>query len=208
MTRLPRAALFAGTAHATLAKPALIQPRGLAMSLLSLPRLLLVVALVAMPLWSAHAGGMEGKPAPAVTLLDADGNTRTLSELAAGRPTVVLFWASWCPYCKALMPHLQSMLDEYGSERIEVVAIDIWEDNDDDWKPVIQDNGYDFRILRKGDALTPQWQVRGTPGLFVLAADGTVVFDRNAHQFTPLRRNVDGITAAQGNSAKAARNAP
>src|SRR3546814_5578562 len=92
---------------------------------------------------------------------------------SAGRPTVVLFWATWCPYCKALMPHLQSMLDEYGNDRIEVVAIDIWEDNDDDWKSVIRDNGYDFRILLKGDALAPQWQVSGTPGLFVLAADGT-----------------------------------
>src|SRR3546814_9228256 len=38
---------------------------------------------------------------------------------SAGRPTVVLFWATWCPYCKALMPHLQSMLDEYGNDRSE-----------------------------------------------------------------------------------------
>ena len=28
--------------------------------------------------------------------------------------TIVYFWATWCPYCKALMPHLQSILDEYG----------------------------------------------------------------------------------------------
>src|SRR3546814_15875294 len=106
------------------------------------------------------------------------------------------------------MPQLQSMLDEYGNDRIEVVAIDIWEDNDDDWKSVLRDNGYYFRILLQGDALAPQWQVRGTPGLFVLAADGTVVFDRNAHQFTPTRRLVEGISACQENHAKPSRPAP
>ncbi len=178
------------------------------MSLFSARTLLLAVALAAVPLLPARAAGMEGKPAPAVTLAGADGKMHSLAEMAAGRPTVVLFWATWCPYCKALMPHLQSLLDEYGADRIEVVAIDIWEDNDDDWKSVVLDNGYDFRVLLKGDALAPQWQVRGTPGLFVLAADGTVVFDRNAHQFTPVRRNVAGISAGQGNSAKAARAAP
>lgn len=178
------------------------------MSFLSLPRLLLAVAFAALPLLPVHAAGMEGQPAPAVTLPDANGAARTLAGIAAGRPTVVLFWASWCPYCKALMPHLQSMLDEYGSEHIEVVAINIWEDSDDDWKAVMLDNGYDFRNLLKGDAIAPQWQVRGTPGLFVLAADGSVVFDRNAHQFNPLRRNVAGIAAGQSNAAKAARAAP
>lgn len=178
------------------------------MSFSSVRNLLLVVALAAVPLLPLQAAGMEGKPAPAVSLPGADGKTHSLVELAAGRPTVVLFWATWCPYCKALMPHLQSMLDEYGTDRIEVVAIDIWEDNDADWKEVVLENGYDFRNLLKGDALAPQWQVRGTPGLFVLAADGTVVFDRNAHQFTPVRRNVAAITAEQGNRAKAARAAP
>jgi hypothetical protein len=33
----------------------------------------------------------------------------------------VLFWATWCPYCKALMPHVQSNLDEYGKQ-VRVVA--------------------------------------------------------------------------------------
>lgn len=167
---------------------------------------LLLLALTA-PL-AAQAGGLEGAQAPAVTLPGPDGKPATLAELAAGKPTVVLFWASWCPYCKALMPHLQSMLDEYGNDRIEVVAIDLWEDNADDWKPVIDDSGYDFRVLLKGDAIAPQWQVRGTPGLFLLDAKGRVVFDRNARQFSPARRNVAAISAGQSNSAKAARVAP
>jgi len=171
-----------------------------------LPLLLTALLLGSSP--GAQAAGMEGRPAPAVSLPGPDGKPHTLAELAAGKPTVVLFWASWCPYCKALMPHLQSLLDQYGSERIEVVAIDLWEDGADDWKPVIDDSGYDFRVLLKGDALAPEWQVRGTPGLFLLDAQGKVVFDRNARQFAPSRRHVSGITAAQGNGAKAARIAP
>jgi thiol-disulfide isomerase/thioredoxin len=175
-----------------------------AASILSL--VLTALLLVAPPV--AQAAGMEGRSAPAVSLPGPDGKPRTLADLAGGKPTVVLFWASWCPYCKAVMPHLQSMLDQYGNDRIEVVAIDLWEDAADDWKPVIQDNGYDFQVLLNGDALAPQWQVRGTPGLFLLDGDGNVVFDRNARQFAPSRRHVAAIDASQGNGAKAARIAP
>lgn len=42
-------------------------------------------------------------------------------------PTIVLFWASWCPFCKALMPHLQSIIDEYNYE-VRVLALSIRED--------------------------------------------------------------------------------
>lgn len=162
--------------------------------------------LAAVPV--TQAAGMEGREAPAVRLAGPDGKTRTLAEIAAGRPVVVLFWASWCPYCKALMPHLQSMLDEYGSQRLEVVAIDLWEDHADDWKATIHDNGYDFQVLLSGDALAAQWGVRGTPGLFLVGRDGKVVYDRNAHPALPARRYVEGVGAGQSNGAKAARMAP
>lgn len=171
-------------------------------------RLMLSVLLLAAVVPAVSAAGMEGRKAPAVSLAGPDGQTRTLAGIAAGRPVVVLFWASWCPYCKALMPHLQSILDEYGSKRLEVVAIDLWEDDADDWKPSILDNGYDFQVLLAGDALASQWGVRGTPGLFLVGKDGKVVYDRNAYNVVPTRRHVEGVASGQSNGAKAARMAP
>lgn len=156
----------------------------------------------------ALADGLEGKPAPALTLSDPSGSERSLAGLSAGRPTVVLFWASWCPYCKALMPHLQSVLDEFGSDRVEVVAVDLWEEGPDDWRADFVSAGYDFRVLLAGDEVAKSWGVKGTPGLFVVDAQGVVVFDRYARSFEPSRRDPALLEGTLGNAQKAARQAP
>jgi len=83
------------------------------------------------------------------TLQSQSGETVTLSEVAAEQPVIVLFWATWCPYCKALMPHIQSIRLEYGDE-IRVLAIHFRDDKGD---PVayIENAGYDFTLLPDGD---------------------------------------------------------
>jgi thiol-disulfide isomerase/thioredoxin len=143
-----------------------------------------VVGLVLALAGAAQAAGMEGKRAPALALKDIAGTPHSLVELAAGRPTVVLFWASWCPYCKALMPRLSRLVHEYGQDKIAVVAISVWEDDVQDAYPVIRQSNYPFSFLLRGDKQTAAWRVKGTPGLFVLDAQGMVIYDRNAR---PMR---------------------
>jgi len=92
-------------------------------------------------------------------------------------PTIVLFWATWCPYCKSLMPHLQSILDEYG-EGVQVLALNFREDSD----PVefMSDYGYQFLLIPDADEVAGSWGVKGTPGLFLAEPSGRVVFSRGA----------------------------
>jgi thiol-disulfide isomerase/thioredoxin len=126
------------------------------------------------------AAGLEGKKAPALALKDPAGTPRTLVEIANGRPAIVLFWASWCPYCKALMAPLAKIADAYGRDRIAVVAVNVWEDDVADALPIIEQGGHGFEFLMKGDKKTKAWGVKGTPGLFVVDAAGTVLYDRSA----------------------------
>lgn len=128
----------------------------------------------------ASAAGLEGRKAPALALKDPAGAPKTLAGIANGRPAIVLFWASWCPYCKALMPPLAKIADKYGRERIAVVAVDVWEDDVADAKPIIEQGGFGFDYLMKGDKQTKKWGVKGTPGLFVVDRAGVVVYDRSA----------------------------
>lgn len=84
---------------------------------------------------------------------------------------IYFFWASWCPYCKALMPHLQSMLEEYG-DQVQVYAFNIRDDED----PVayLGKYGFDFHLIPQADELMSLYGVKGTPGVFLVDGDGNV----------------------------------
>lgn len=139
--------------------------------------------------------------APDWTLQAADGRTVRLSEQAEQQTTVLFFWATWCPYCKALMPHLQSMRLEYGDD-VEILAINILEDGD----PVdfIQSEGYDFTLLLDGDEVAETYGIRGTPGVMVVDSDCVVLFD--LRQLPPLVSRA--VSEPANNRRKAAYLAP
>ncbi len=164
-----------------------------------------LIALLALSLFTgtALAAGLEGKPAPEFSLADASGQQHDLAELARGRPAIVLFWASWCPYCEALMPHLQALHAREG-DRVAVIAIDLWEDDRQDAIDAVARRGIDFTVLYHGDKQAAKWGVKGTPGLFVIDATGKVVFDRNAR---PLTTADLGEAAAKDRASGIARSA-
>ena len=117
----------------------------------------------------------EQRVAPDWTLRSSNGELVTLSEIAAEQPTIVLFWATWCPYCKALMPHLQSVRFEYG-DKIRVLAVHFRDDKGD---PVafIENAGYDFTLLPDGDEVAKLNGIWGTPGLMIIDRDTAIRFD-------------------------------
>jgi len=108
--------------------------------------------------------------APAFTLNNADGQPITFPREHQG-VDIYFFWASWCPYCKALMPHLQSMIDEYG-DNIDVFAFNIRDDVDP--KDYLLNSGYTFTLMPEADELMPLYDVKGTPGVFVVDGSGTI----------------------------------
>lgn len=109
-------------------------------------------------------------PAPAWTAKDSAGETIEFPDQLE-RPTILLFWATWCPYCKKLMPHLQSILDEYG-DATAVISVSVFEEEDGDPEGDLADFGYQFRLVEEGEAIADSYGVRGTPGLFLVDADG------------------------------------
>jgi thiol-disulfide isomerase/thioredoxin len=112
---------------------------------------------------------------PDWTLTTADGVPLTLSEAVAEQPVILLFWATWCPYCKALMPHLQSIRLEHG-EDVKILALHFREDDGD---PVafIRDAGYDFTLLENADDVAELYKVWGTPGVIIVDSDMTIRFN-------------------------------
>lgn len=117
--------------------------------------------------------------------------------------TIVLFWATWCPYCKQLMPHLQSVLDQYPDAGIRVLALSI----KDDGQPAdyLQERGFDFNLIRDADAIAQSYRVHAVPAMLLVDHQGQVLFNLATLQASERQRAAE---QTDSHWQKAARLAP
>lgn len=97
-----------------------------------------------------------------------------LSQAVKERPVVLFFWATWCPYCKALMPHLQSIRLEYG-DQLDIFAIQIRDKKDA--VAFVEEAGYEFTVFPHGDAIAELYEIHGTPGVIIVDREQLMRFD-------------------------------
>ena len=129
--------------------------------------LTLVLILFAQPIYA------QDLAAPAFTLADSDGEEITFPRKHDG-VDIYLFWASWCPYCKALMPHLQSMRIEYGDD-LTVYALNI---RDDEVPEIfMMEHDYDFVLIPEADSVMEPYGIKAVPALFVVDGQGKIRFN-------------------------------
>ena len=67
-----------------------------------------------------------GLVAPDFSLKTLEGETLRLSELR-GQVVLINFWATWCPPCRAEMPAIQQLYDQYRDRGLTVLAVDLKE---------------------------------------------------------------------------------
>ena len=99
-----------------------------------------------------------------------------------GDVILVDFWGMWCGPCKAAMPHLKELADEYGERGLRIVGVfvdhefdkarDYLKTNQFDWPQIIwsksnPDNFYEHPIVKK-------YAVGGYPTLWLIDRSGIV----------------------------------
>ena len=121
----------------------------------------------------------DGDAAPAFVATGIDGRQVDFPASANGNPSVLFMWATWCPYCKVLMPRLNDIRGEYAERGVEVLAINAKERGRGDPVAYMKEAGWDFlTIVDEGDQIAEYYDVEYLPGLFVVDGEGTVVFRR------------------------------
>jgi thiol-disulfide isomerase/thioredoxin len=78
---------------------------------------------------SDDVGVREGQLARDFAVTSPAGEPVRLSELR-GRPTIVNFWATWCSSCLAELPDFKDVQEEYGADRLNVLAVNAGEGAD------------------------------------------------------------------------------
>jgi len=92
-----------------------------------------------------------------------------------GKTYVVEFWATWCGPCKAAMPTMQKLHDEYASKGAVILGVNTWEQKADAAKDYMASKKFTYGCLLKGDDLATAYGISGIPTLVVIGKDGKVV---------------------------------
>lgn len=147
------------------------------------PAVLLVLGLLWIPLSASssnqsandQSAPAAGFYAPDFTLTGLDGQTYTLSELR-GHPILLNLWASWCPPCRAEMPAIQQVYEEYRSQGFLVLAMNATSQDDPaSARTFAEGLGLTYPILldETGD-VAHLYGLRALPTTFFIDADGRI----------------------------------
>lgn len=136
---------------------------------------LLVIVLLGLLATQAclSIGSQVGNRAPDFTLVDLDGNIVCLSDFR-GEVVFLNFWAIGCPPCRAEMPEMEALYQEYKDEGVVIIGVNIGEpesivsyfvtENDFSWIFVIDDNG----------GVSMEYEVLAIPSSFFIDRDGII----------------------------------
>lgn len=119
----------------------------------------------------------QGSVAPPFDGTTFDGRAVSFPELLDGKPAVVVFWATWCGYCKAFMPYLEDIEAAYG-DSINILTINAKEDGSGNPAAYIDDLDFPMIAVSDGDAIAASYDVEYIPGLMIVDADGMVAYRR------------------------------
>ncbi|MEJ2367450.1 MAG: TlpA disulfide reductase family protein [Acidobacteriota bacterium] len=60
----------------------------------------------------------------AITIETLGGKKVTLAELTGGKPTMLVFWASWCPDCRRETPKVKAAYARFRAKGLNLIAVD------------------------------------------------------------------------------------
>lgn len=118
-----------------------------------------------------------GAVAPDFTLKDLDGFPVKLSELR-GKRVVLVFWASWCPDCRAEVPELKAMYAAADPAKVAFVSVSYDRDFDTLKKYAAENELPGIQLFdpagKKGSKVGEAYHVKWIPSLYLIDAKGRI----------------------------------
>lgn len=107
------------------------------------------------------------------TLNDLDGRQISLSDYK-GKVVFLDFWATWCPPCRASIPEVEKLYQEFSdNEDVVILGINLQEDKDTIVK-FMKKQEMNYTVLLSDNKVLSNYQIRSIPAFFIIDRDGEV----------------------------------
>jgi thiol-disulfide isomerase/thioredoxin len=119
-----------------------------------------------------------GAEVPDFRFVDFNGNSRALADFR-GKYLLLDFWGSWCPPCRAEIPHAKDAHARFRSRGFEILGMDYEQGATvDEVRSYLTANGVGWTFARPDsvrDLIVDRFRVNSFPTVILLDPDGRVV---------------------------------
>lgn len=147
------------------------------------------------------AGSDVGQSAEDFSLQPPEGGKTVSLFDFKGKPTLVVFWATWCPPCRREVPELKDIQKNYGQKGLQLVTVAInFRETREDVIRFKQTNQLPYLVLwDEGNKISDRYAVDGIPTLLLLDSKGVIRY--RGHQIDrAIVQLIDTLTTSQGSA--------
>jgi len=128
-------------------------------------------------------------------LPDLAGKTHSLNEYLNKGPVLLVFFTTWCPYCKKEIPNLKQAYYNYGDKNLQLVAINAGlTDSLSNAKNYALKNRLPYVVLYDEDAkVSAQYGLKTVPKIFYIQQDRNIVLTSRKVQ----KQTIEDLLGAQ-----------
>ena len=143
-----------------------------------LKRLSIITAVIFLALAftrQAQAALKPGDLAMDFKLQDLNQGTVSLSDYK-GKPVLLFFWTTWCPFCRTGLKELLKLQPELKQKQLQLLTLNAGEPAEK-VKSFAQSFGLNFTVLLdKGLTVSEAYDVLGVPTYVLIDKNGLIIF--------------------------------
>ncbi|MCF8109655.1 MAG: TlpA family protein disulfide reductase [Desulfohalobiaceae bacterium] len=125
-----------------------------------------------------------GATAPDIELQTARGTPFSLQQYVGQKPVLLIFWTTWCPYCKQAFKEMDAFLADYDPESLAVIGINSgWRDTVSRMQRFQEQYQLDIPLAFDTDhRVSQKYAIQGVPTIILVDQNKEVVY--SGHRLT------------------------
>jgi len=137
------------------------------------------VVIAAVVLSAGISFAVAAQPAPDFQLNSLNNETITLSSFKNNKAVLLMFWTTWCPYCRDQLMSLNDKYAQLSKEGMEVLTINVGESPEKVAKFTKLRNLSLPLLLDRSSSVANSFEIMGVPTYILVDKKGYIAAEDN-----------------------------